>query len=265
MGTIKATAYPNSLTKDVSGDFYVLPQVMATLYLRDIVERLRAREIATKNVDGETFCQNVFDEMATAISEGYNIVTSLFRGSISLQAVVTGADLGHPLPAERVKARANFNQGEGARKAIANTTVFVNEQTAASGPVIQSAIDPTDGTANTLNAGGMVLIQGMRLSLKGEDASVGITFIKAEDEDDRPVIESEGNEVVAVGEEVFVRPTDVYPNTPSSLQFILPAQVTAGNWRVRVTTQGTSASGVTTKEPRSYQYEKVISVQTRKM
>lgn len=265
MGVIKATAYPNALTKLVSDDYYLLLQILGTLNLHDIVERLRKREIATKNVDGETFTQNVFDEMAAASAEGYNVVTSYFRSSLSAQTVVFGADLGHPLSAERVNLRVNFNQGEGAKKAIAGTTIFVNEQTAASGPVIQSATDPTENKSNTLNVGGMVLLQGMRLSLKGDDASVGITFVKAEESGgDRPEIESV-DATAAVGDEVFIRPSEVYPNTPSNLQFILPAQVTAGNWNVKITTQGTGSSNITTKEPRTYQYEKVVTVKTSKL
>ena len=265
MSMIKATAYPNALTKEENDDYYGLLDVTGTLDLHDIVQRLRDKEIATKNVDGEAFCQNVFDEMATASAEGYNIVTPFFHSFLSMQAVVKGEDLGHPLAANRMQLRVKLNQGEGAKKAIAKTTVYIKEQSAASGPLIQSAMTPTVGKANTLTAGEMVLIQGMRLALKGDNAGVGITFIKAEDEDDRPVIESENSEVVSVGTEVFVRPTEVYPNTPSSLQFILPAQVSAGNWRVMITTQASSASNVLTKEPRSYVYNKVISVERRKM
>lgn len=255
MGIIKATAYLNALTKDVTNDYFLLPELLETLDLHAIVERLRSQEIATKNVDGETFTQRVFDEMAIANAEGHNIVTTYFRSTLGLTGAVNAADLGHPISADRVKARLNFTQGEGAKKAISNMSVFVNEQSAASGPVIQSAIDPTNNKSNILTIGGMVLIQGMRIALKGDDASVGITFTKQTSGDDRPVIESD--------ETVFIAPKDVYPNTPSGLQFVLPTDMTEGEWSVTVTTQTSSSSKVFTKQPRSYKFEKTITVKTK--
>lgn len=265
MTVLKATAYLNALTKEVDDDYYLILQITGTLDLAGIIKRLRDKEIATKNVNGESFVNTVFKEMAQANAEGYNIVTPYFRSSPGLNAVVKAEDLGHPLSPERTNAKINFSQGEDARKAAATISVYVNEQSAASGPVIQSVYDPTNNIPNTLYTGGMVLIQGMRMSLKGEDASVGITFVKAEDDDDRPVIESEEGNAIQVGEEVFVRPKEVYPNTPSNLQFILPSEITPGNWNVKITTQASSASNVTTKSPRTYQFEKTIKVDTRKM
>ena len=85
MPTINAIAHLNMLTKDVDNDYYLNAQVTGTLYPADIVERLRKREIATKNVDGEAFVQTFLDECAQAASEGYNIVTSFFRSSIGIQ------------------------------------------------------------------------------------------------------------------------------------------------------------------------------------
>lgn len=245
MATINAVAHLNELTKDVTNDYYLTAQVTETLDVAGIIKRLRDREIATKNVDGAAFVQAFLDECAAASAEGNNVVTSFFRSSIGIQGVIYDRELGHNIPAERLKVTVDLTQGDGARKAVENALVYAYEQAGATGPVIQSVMDPTENKPAHLNLGSMALIQGMRLALKGEAATVGIRFNK---------------ETEPAGAGVFIPVSKVSPNTPSKLQFILPATVTAGKWLVTVTTQASSSSTVLLKTPRSYQYPTLITV-----
>lgn len=246
MAQINAIAHLNELTKDISNDYYLTPQVLGTLYADDIIRRIAAREVATKNVDGAAFVKTFLQECITALGEGYNVITDLFQASIGLQGSVLVSDLGHNAPAGQVKVSINLTQAETARKSIENTTVYVFEQSGATGPVIQNIICPTSATktANQLLPGKMVLIQGMRLAVKGEDPSVGVLFTSV----DEP------------GTTVLVPPADIYPNTPTKLQFNLPAEVTEGEWNVSVTTQGASHSNVYYKEPRTFAYPETVTV-----
>lgn len=107
--------------------------------------------------------------------------------------------------------------------------------------------DPTLGISDRLVPGSMALIQGMRLSLKGDDAAVGITFYKV-------------TAGVAAASGTRILPAKVYPNTPSKLQFTLPAEVVEGDWAVEVTTQASSNSASLLKTPRSYRYPKTVKV-----
>lgn len=245
MATINAIAHLNELTKDVTNDYYLTPQVTGTLDVAGIINRLKAREIATKNVDGAAFVQTFLDECATASAEGYNVVTSFFRSSLSMQGVILSGDLGHPIPAEQVKVSVSLTQGEGAKKAISQISVFCQEQAGATGPNIQSVLDPNRRVANTLYVGNMALIEGKRLSLKGDDPSVGILFKK-----------------VGEATEVRVAPGSVSPNTGTKLQFSLPAAVAQGQWMVTVTTQSSSNATTLMKTPRSFQYPQAITVTT---
>lgn len=246
MATINAIAHLNQLTKEVKNDYYLTPQVKATLSVADIVKRLRDREIATKNVDGAAFVQTFLDECATAAAEGNNVVTSFFRSSIGIQGVVYDRELGHNIPAQNLKVSVNLTQGEGAKKAVENAVVYAFEQAGATGPAPQSVMDPTVGTPDQLTPGCMVLIQGMRLALKGDDPTVGIRFTK-----------------VGGNEEVLVPASSVYPNTPGKLQFKLPSDVGDGDWQVEVITQGRSNGSNLMKEPRSGQYPNVVTVTAR--
>lgn len=244
MTTINAIAHLNGLTKDVKNDYYLTPQVVDTLDVAAIVERIRKREVATKNVDGASFIQTFLDECATATAEGNNVVTSFFRSSIGIKGVIYSEDLGHPIPANRLEVSVNLTQGEGARKAIENVSIYAFEQAGATGPVIQTIQDPTERRPGHLNLGGMVLIQGMRLSLRGEDESVGVLFTS-----------EEGDKTA------FVPVAQIYPNTPSKLQFVLPATVTEGFWKVAVTTQASSGrSSSLLKSPRTHEYPELIAV-----
>ena len=208
MAQINAIAHLNELTTEVTNDYYLTPQVRDTLYTPDIIARISKREIATKNVDGEAFVNLFIQECIDALAEGYNVVTDLFRASTSLQGVVLAGDLGHTLPAGQIKVSINLTQNDAARKAIENTPVYVFEQSGATGPVIQSIFNPAteDKTPNLLRPGKMVLIQGMRLAVKGDDPTVGVLFTSVEEPSTT----------------VLVPPTDIYPNTATKLQFTLP-------------------------------------------
>lgn len=130
------------------------------------------------------------------------------------------------------------------KKAIEGTSIFAYEQTGAVGPIIQAVMDPTEMVASHLNPGSMVLIQGMRLALKGDAESVGILFTNADDS----------------SKTVFITPAKVYPNTSTKLQFVLPPEVTEGTWFITVTTQASGNSTILTKEPRSYQFNTILKV-----
>lgn len=244
MAQINAVAHLNELTKDVKNDYSLTAQVTGTFYPDDVIERMKKKEIATKNVDGKAFLGNFFAECCEIVAEGGNVITPFFRSSIGIRGVVLSGDLGHSIPADRLDVVLNLSAGDDARKAIAGSTVYVFEQAGATGPIIQSMMDPTEKVADHLNPGSMALVQGMRLALKGDDPSVGILFTNADDP----------------SKTVFLAPAKVYPNTPTKLQFTLPAEVTEGKWRVTVTTQASASSTVLLKDPRSFQYPAIIKV-----
>jgi hypothetical protein len=243
MTVIKAIAHLNELTKDVSNDYYLLPDTLGTLREDDIIRRLEAKEIATKNVNGKAFLQLFHRECALAVSEGYNVVTGLFHAAIGFRGVVLAKDLGHHVPAGQVNTHITLIQGEYAREAVKDLTVGVAEQPAPTGPVIQSVTNPVTGLADTLNTGAMALIQGMRLAVRGDQTDdIGVYFTDAADT------------------EVRVPAGLISPNSMSRLQFVLPAAVTPGQWRVKVATQATSSTHVFTKDVRVYEYPAVVTV-----
>jgi hypothetical protein len=246
MTTVKANAHVNELTKGVTNDFYLTPNRGDTFYTDDILNRLKKKEIATENVNGKAFVQVFHRECAEAVNEGHNVVTDLFHATIGFNGVVYAKDLGHHIPAGQVNARMNFVQGEYAREALKDLTISVAEQPAPTGPVIQSVTNPVVGVPDTLNTGAMVLLQGMRLAVRGpedHEEAIGVFFLSP----DRTI-------------DVHIRAGQLSPNMPKKLQFVLPADVYPGEWRVKVATQSTHSSGQFTKDVREYEYPNIITV-----
>jgi hypothetical protein len=244
MATIKTIAHLNELTKDVTGDYYLQPEINKTLTMPDIIKRLEEREIATKNVNGEAFVQEVFNEIIRATLDGHNVVTSLFHTSIGIKGVVYAHDLGHHIPAEQVHVRIHLAQGVNVRATVKDSTVYVAEQPAPQGPVIQSVLNPEFNEPNTLNAGAMALIQGLRLAVRGDKTDeIGLYFTSVET-----------NTVVRIPA------GKLSPNQPVKLQFVLPPEITPGHWKVKVVTQASSNGTTFTKEVREYQYPHPVNV-----
>ncbi|MDR3133352.1 MAG: DUF4469 domain-containing protein [Prevotellaceae bacterium] len=245
MTTIKTIAHPNELTKDVPNDYYLQQQIRGTLTLPDIIKRLEAREIATKNVNGEAFVGLVLDEIAAATLEGYNVTTPLFHTSISIKGAVSAQELGHNIPAEQVHVRMHFTQGAGVRNLVKESTVYAEEQPAPAGPVIQAITNPVIGNPDTLNAHNMALIQGLRIAVIGKKTDeIGVYFTSA----DNPAVV------------VRIPANRLSPNTPTRLQFVLPPTITIGLWKVKVATQASANASVLVKEVREYEYPNPVNV-----
>ena len=182
--------------------------------------------------------------MARAVAEGYNVVTPLFRASLSLRGKVFANDLGHTLDPERLTVGVNLRAGKAAREAVSGLRVTPYQQPGLSGPVIQSVVDPTVGEEGKLTPGCMVLLKGLRMAVKGEDSSVGVYFRSVEDEN----------------VEVHITPDQIYPNMPKQMQFKLPPEVVSGTWLVRVVTQMSGNTNILLKEPASGEYEWEVEV-----
>jgi hypothetical protein len=244
MTILYATAYPNELTKGVRNDYYLLPKVRGTLYTLDIIRRLESKQIATNNVNGEAFVLLFFEECLLAVKEGYSVVTPLFRMYAGIHGTVTAEELGHNIPRDKAEVRINFRASNEARDVMDDVHVHAAEQPAATGPVIQAICNPLKKEPDTLNRGSMVLISGLRLAVRGElTDDLGVFFTQNDGET-----------------EVRIPANQMSPNSPSKLQFVLPAGVTAGEWRVSVATQGTSTASYSTKQVRRYEYQYIVTV-----
>ena len=244
MYVIKTTAHLLEMTKGVRNDYYLLPQAIGTLTTVDIIRRLENKQIATHNVNGPAFIALFHEECIQAACEGYNVKTDLCHIRIGIHGIVYAQDLGHHLSAEQVDVRLNMVQSPEARSAVKYLTVHVAEQPAPTGPVIQTIWNPVRKEPDTLNAGAMVLIQGLRIAVRGElTDEIGVYFTSADG-----------------GTTIRIPAEELSPNMPTKLQFVLPATVTPGEWTVAVVTQTAGNSSVFAKNVRRNDYQNIVTV-----
>lgn len=236
-------AYLHTITKDVPDDYYLRVKLeKQTLTTDDI-----ALEVATQQGKYEArevalLLDKAMEVIAEAVASGYQVNLPLCRIQPGASGVVMYNDLSKPIDRSKVKVYANLSQGPGLRKAMSTNQIEIFQQPAAVGPFINGAINPTMPSAGYIVPSEPCVISGRNIKLIGDDASVGILFTNTADKS-----------------EVKIAPASVYPNEPTTLQFIVPASMKEGTWTLTVTTMY-SGGGKLVKEPRSYTFGTPVQV-----
>ena len=129
------------------------------------------------------------------------------------------------------------------RQTIRNVSVDVRGM-ASVGVVINSLTDVASGEMNTrLTPSGGVNLTGSKIKIAGDNPANGISLI------------NQATEAVTT-----ISATTILINEPSKITFIIPADLPAGDYKLRITTQF-STNTQTLKEPRSYLFDYVLSVE----
>lgn len=121
-----------------------------------------------------------------------------------------------------MKVYANFRAGSAVKAAMERTKLTLFTQPAVTGPYIAGMVsaaptDPVTQTRTPMEASEMAVITGEGLKVVGTDASVGVTLTSATD----------------ASKSFFIPASKLSPNTPKKLQFVLPAGITEGQWKVK--------------------------------
>lgn len=245
MATINAVPHPHRLSKKTDNEYYLTPDYREPIDEAGIVKRLQDKGIATGNVDGLTFLKLCMDEAVQAAAEGHVVNLHTIRLALGIKGVVTKEDLGKTTSAEEVNVYLNSNVTEKGKKRLKDLKVSVYEQPAAVGPAVQSIQCPLTKQEAVVKAGQSVLIQGKRLTVKGEQSQLGVFFTSVDDPELQYQIPKE----------------QLYPNKPSQLLFILPKEIPAGRYTVSVVTASTRWSSYLLKEPRTGYYPWEVTVE----
>ncbi|MDR1594946.1 MAG: DUF4469 domain-containing protein [Prevotellaceae bacterium] len=111
---------------------------------------------------------------------------------------------------------------------------------ASSGTYINTLTDAVSGKVNTcITQGGGVNLSGVRVKIAGEAEGVGLHLTE-----------------INTGAVTDIPKTSVLINDPSSLTFIVPADLPAGDYKLSLTSQ--FAHGAMLKEPRTYTFDYVL-------
>ena len=239
-----AEGQDNALTERPD-DFFLNHKSLGLLTTDDILKRLESRNISIVNVSGKVFIEQFFEECALALKEGYNISCSLFRTMISIKGVIESSQLGHTISADTVDIKVNFENGKLLADFAKGDQISIAKNPVSGAPLPQKVLNPTVGKADTLNMGGMALIEGLNIAVRGDKTDeIGVFFTRV---DNSSTV-------------IHITFDKLYPNTPTKLQFVLPPTVTAGEWRVAVATQAGANSKTIVETPRKSDYPQVITV-----
>ena len=244
MALFFAEGQDNTLTERLD-DLFLNHKALGLLTTVDILNRLVTRNISITNVSGEVFIEQFFEECALALNEGYNLSTSLFRTMISIKGVIEASQLGRTISTGSVDIRVNFQNGRLLADFGKGGQISISKNPVSGAPLLQKVMNPTVKTADTLNVAGMALIEGLNIAVRGDKTDeIGVIFTRVD------------NEAVTVR----IPMEQLYPNTPTKLQFVLPPAITVGEWRVAVATQGGTNNQRSSETVRISEYGQTVIV-----
>lgn len=237
--TLDLAALDNPLTEQTN-DYYLQVNLKPDTVKPADVARIVAQRLGL-NLDQklvETILGCADQVKADAIASGYVVSTPLAVLKASASGKVLNTELMNAPDRNKVKLSTAFAQGPLLRTALDTCHLNLFAQPAPVGPRLggsEAATRNADGTTRAVSTGTLVYLRGKGIKLAGSHESVGILLTSMADS----------------SKTVFIAPADVPINEPKRLGFVLPATVTDGSWKVRVTTQY-SSSAYTLKEPRFY-------------
>lgn len=241
-------AYPNELTADIDNDYIVKVETQEmSLGLEHIAAQV-ARKLNKVSSEVRSILEEACRETANYAASGFCISTPLFTLRPMASGVLMEEELSQPVDREKISVYGSFAQGTQLKEAFAKAKLKLFLQPAVTGPYIAGMVSaaPVNTVTQTrapMKAGKMVVLNVKNGKIVGDDPSVGITLTS----------------VANPQTSFFIGPEDISPNTPTRLQFILPADVADGEWMVKITTQYTSGNKLT-KEPRTFVLPRPVSI-----
>ena len=244
-------AYPNDLTPDIDSDSVVKVDTQTqSLTLDDLAEMAAAR-IGCEESLARSVAQVAMEEAARAVASGFCVSTPLCYVQPMASGVLMEEELSQPVDREQVKVYGSFRQGPALKEAMEKARLKLYLQPASTGPYIAGMVSAMQASAAKgetvpMLPGEMVVINGQRLKVVGDDPTVGVTLTS----------------VSEPSTSVTIPASKISPNMPKKLQFVLPSTVTEGEWRVKVTTQYSGTSSYQTKQARSFELSHPVYIGT---
>lgn len=226
---IDAFLQDNSLTTDNTEDVYAVPASREPADEERILAEMKAEDTGLRR---ETIL-HVFELEKRVIKRllmsGHAVNTGLYHASVAFRGLVKNSQWN----AEENEIVVNFNPGADLREAVRQTQVNILGAKPAGISVtgVQDVATKADNASAT--AGRAFTLTGRNIRIAGDNPAVGLTLI------------AEGGTETTVTDDLWVI------NKPSTVTFIIPAQMEAGTYTLRLTTQFSGNSARLLKTPRT--------------
>lgn len=233
--TLKAWITDNSITIDNKEDKILIPETVGSVSLSGIYKEMKTEDTGLRE---ETIrhVTDLFQRVVTRlVLSGYNVNTGLFYAAPKITGII---EQGKWNP-EKNAIYVSITQGKQLREAIAKTHVQILGEKANRMYIAGSEDTSTRAEDGTCTPGRNLVLTGHMLKIAGNNSSVGVTLINSQ------------------GAETKLPEDMIVVNNPSQLIVLLPTNLEAGKYELKVTTQHSGGKNLL-KEPRSV--SKVITV-----
>lgn len=163
------------------------------------------------------------------ILNGYQVNTGLFYAVAKLTGLLEGGVWNKSKNAIYV----SFSQGKELREATAETSVYILGEKSDIMYILETEDLKTKLKDGSATAGRNFFVRGAFLKVVGDDPAVGVKLTDAD------------------GKETVLEEDMIVKNMPSELTLLLPAELTAGEYSLTVTTQFSHGGQKLLKTPRS--------------
>jgi len=210
--TIAYVLFENNLT-EAPNDYMAMVQPTGAADLDQIVERMIERGSTVTKADIFSVLEDYYSAIESMVLEGVNVNTPLANYGVSIKGIFNGADDSYD--PSRHQVAGTVNPGRRYRKTIRERAQTSKREARKPAPNLVVYVDINSGERDSLlTPGGMGQIIGHRLKFDPADPVQGIFFMA-----------QDGSET---------RVTTVGKNMPGELMFLIPSDLTAGDYTLQV-------------------------------
>ena len=237
-------ALPNELTEQAN-DYYLTVKLQKLLTVEDLAAEVAATHGHQNATEVAMLTNEVLELAAWYLSCGFSVGTPLGYFRTTVQGVVTDTELASAPNRDRLKFNVAYTTSEAMRNTLADAELDVEIVKATTGPQLFGVVDARQATqtdADTrvpipVEPGQTCIIRGRNIKVGGTGHDIGVTLRRTDG---------------SAGTTYFFPLSRLYPNTPTQVGFVLPAEVPEGStWEVTLCTQISSNGSRLLKEPRT--------------
>lgn len=240
-------AIPYSITTDVKNDYYVSPKIQKNLSMDDLAAEVAA--LSTRQEDAEDIARTgnaLLRRLMWYLSSGYSVSTELGSFRVTAKGVLMEAELTDAPDRSRITLGVSYSMSDAMRQALADAELDIEIQKAAVGPQLYAVVSGHDadhpeavtrGESVPVSAGQTCVIKGKGIKVGGPGEDIGVTLRRVDG---------------SSGQTVFFPASQLYPNSPSRVGFVMPASAPdQSEWEVTLCTQLASDGKTLLKEART--------------
>jgi hypothetical protein len=237
---IRAQLYPNYL-RNVDGKYLIRTKNEPVQGVEQICASLVNRGGATVSYDDLVHHINEYeDEKMFLLANGFPVRNKYYTLRPNVAGTADSPD--GPLDPDRNGVYFTFHPTAALRALCRRISVFLDGLANVDGYVGHVTDVRTGSVDGGLSPGGQLIVEGHKISVKGEKPEVGFFFVNR------------------AGERVKV--TERFTeNSANKVIITIPAGLAAGVWRIEIVTQFT-LGGILLKEPRTITFDQDLTVQT---